>query len=545
MANSASQGVYSPLPQSLSDSDSEKEMPITVRPKFTECHAQNGVHENIHHNGYIRPLQLMKIPEVRKVTPAMSPKRKFCFIFSIAVCFVTIIVFLWVLPCSESGTCPVRISNWENQHDGIELTGKINAVKSAFKNTLNLALFFRRNLNAADSQSGVISVLGNNGAVAWYIPQVQTPTNLNCYSVDVNGDDINDCLVLGEMGLEAIDPVSGTIFWHAHNHSQSRVMSGLDFPERLQDVNHDNINELLTTKNSDTEQGKFLVISGKTGVLEGEVTVERCREVHIIEMNSTSVVYSCRNENLTTYHQVFVNELLNKIFNRSQVINTPKISFVPKPEVGYALNGRKLIINNLGLCPNNCRVDITLIDERNNRNIISWSYQNSYALTPASFSFKPTKSNLSSLKGHVNGFILKLWQWFGYNRKDKKRRYNPSIVKRYIPGNNASIQVNSIMERVVLITFNSTNFHVINASLTEITQLCFPNDDFKYCQPSLENQNNSLLISDLDMDGSQELVSYSSTFIKRDEAKENWQLVSNMKVIRLEAELPKLYEVAK
>ncbi|KAF5278867.1 hypothetical protein FQR65_LT03556 [Abscondita terminalis] len=540
MANNSSQGVYSPLPQSLSDSDSEKDIPITVRPKFTDRQSlHNGVHET-HHNGYLSPLQMMKIPEVQKVTPTMSAKRKICFIFSVGLCFLTLVVFLWVVPCSESGTCPVKISNWENQHEGIELTGKINVVKSAFKNTLNLALLFKRNLNSPDSQSGVISVLGNNGVVAWYINQPKTSTNLNCYLIDVNGDEINDCLVLGEMGLEAVDPISGTVFWHAHNHTQSTVMTQLEFPVILQDLNSDNINEILTISNFNGES-KFVIISGRTGILMGEISVGHAGIVNIIEINANNIIYSCTNENETVYHQISISELIYKIFNRTEVVTTPESKYIPKPH-GYTLNGRRLLINNVGMCPDNCRVDIALVEEKTNLNIKSWSYQNSYSLVPASFSFKQTKSNLDSLKGHVNGFILKLWQWLGYTKKDKNRKYP---MKRYVPGSNASLQMNSIMERVVLITFNASSFHVINASLNEITQLCFFNNFRQQCQPSLENQNNSLLITDLDKDGSQELVSYSSTFVQKDEPKENWQLVSNMKVIRLEAELPKLYEVSK
>ncbi|KAF5286684.1 hypothetical protein FQA39_LY16167, partial [Lamprigera yunnana] len=457
----------------------------------------------------------------------MSTKRKICFVFSIAICFLTLIVFLWVIPCSEDGTCPVKISNWENQHDGIELTGKINVVKSAFKNTLNLALLFKRNLNAADGQSGVISVLGNNGVVAWYINQPKMSTHLNCYLIDVNGDNINDCLVLGEIGLEAVDPVSGVVFWHAHNHTQNTIITQLDFPMILQDLNYDSINEILTTSNLYTGESKFLIISGKTGVLLGEIVVAHRGVISIVEINTKIVIYSCTNENETVYYEISVGGLVNKIFNRNKSITPVKSNYVPINQ-GYTLNGRKLVINNVGLCPDNCRVDIALVDEKSNRSIIAWSYQNSYSLIPASFSFKQTKSNLDSLKGHVNGFILKLWQWNSYAKNDKNRRY-----KRNIPENNSTVQVNLIMERVVLITFNNTNFHVINASLTEITQLCFS----QQCQPSLENQNNSLLIADLDKDGSQELVSYSSTFTRRVDSKETWQLVSNMKVIRLEAEL--------
>lgn len=51
----------------------------------------------------------------------------------------------------------------------------------------------------------------------------------------------------------------------------------------------------------------------------------------------------------------------------------------------------------------------------------------------------------------------------------------------------------------------------------------------------------SVLIVDLDEDGSQELISYLVTFQPKGKPAA-WKLQSKVRLIRLEAELPKLYE---
>ncbi|XP_071442579.1 uncharacterized protein [Hetaerina americana] len=138
--------------------------------------------------------------------------------------------------------------------------------------------------------------------------------------------------------------------------------------------------------------------------------------------------------------------------------------------------------------------------------------------------------------------------------------------------------VNQLKERVVLITFNDTGLHVINASQSDVTQLCErirstsgsgkkrgkggrlkdkiaqesgTLDQKLRCQPELAFQEQSLLVTDLDKDGYQELVSYLTTYVdyRKDESdskrrtnSQKWYLESRVKVVLLEAELPKLYE---
>lgn len=161
-------------------------------------------------------------------------------------------------------------------------------------------------------------------------------------------------------------------------------------------------------------------------------------------------------------------------------------------------------------------------------------------MTPVPYYFQSTEDNMVSLKGHVHGFILKIWQWENYS---KKLPPTARVFKRSLPKYNRTYYLNEISEMVALITFNETDRHIINASLTDRYQICTEPDDPSACKPDHIDERDSLLIADMDHDNSQELISYSSSYMKReDEGNDNWHLVSFVKVLRLENELPKLYE---
>lgn len=532
MAN-ITQGMYAPLPQSISDSDSEKELQVdNFRRKSV-----NGIHKGFERsaNGYMIPNHAIDNVKLKHGFKSISLARRYCFLFSILACFLTIAIFLWVLPCSENDTCPLHISNWENQHEDFEFKGRINVVKSAFANSYNLALLLKSSLNAGSSKNGTICILGTNGGIAWYIPQTKELSDLNCYLIDVNGDNVKDCLLLGEMGLEAIDPISGQILYHVHNqNTENKDIHSIDIPIILPDLNKDGINEMITIINGKTFHNKLVIVCGKTGVLLSKVLLRHCLVVHGLKYENKKFFYSCKNATTTMYFEITFTDIENRYYNKTFDITSTPTKMNNTVNTEYKLDDHKLIVNNTGTCPD-CQSTLLLLDKQDNQ-LWSLSHANSYAMRPTTFAFKSTKPNILSLKGHINGYILKLWQWSNY----RMSKNNDILDKRYVPMMDTTIQTNIINERIVLITFNDTNVHVINASLIEVMQLCFPVDGEYNCQPELINQEESLLITDLDNDNSQELVSYSSTFELRDGI---WKLVSNMKVIRLEDELPKLYEV--
>lgn len=232
-----------------------------------------------------------------------------------------------------------------------------------------------------------------------------------------------------------------------------------------------------------------------------------------------------------------------------------------------------------------------------------------YALRPAILLFnsqmsninsnkKPDPSSSESLLGTVTGFAVKFWHWTScekspiwYSQQKRVKRMSkdkewgnilqpndhwhdsasdkqpPDYIEsresrigssgintttKSLSRNTSTITITHhpkdaysafcLKERIVLITFNDTDMHLVNASESEIKQLC----SNMGCQPSLFYQEQSLIIADLDGDGSKELVSYLTTYETDDDGKPPGSgrliLVSKVRVVRLEAELPKLYE---
>ncbi|KAL1458462.1 hypothetical protein WDU94_008614 [Cyamophila willieti] len=142
----------------------------------------------------------------------------------------------------------------------------------------------------------------------------------------------------------------------------------------------------------------------------------------------------------------------------------------------------------------------------------------------------------------ANGFLLKYWEW--QTDKEEQEDYYD---------NDKIIIIRHLQERIVLVMFSpdgSPGPHIVNASQSDIIQLCHSNSNS--CQPRLSFQEYSLLLADLDQDGSQDLVTYLVTYTPSPADKtspaatnsdlQTWSLVSQIRVIRLEQELPKLYQ---
>lgn len=198
--------------------------------------------------------------------------------------------------------------------------------------------------------------------------------------------------------------------------------------------------------------------------------------------------------------------------------------------------------------------------------------------------------------GKIKGFIVKFWQWHldkdcekgslfrtarsekedfseqrfktSYENLDREMMSDPSSLPKRSKRSDSRI-VYCVSERVVLFTFNKTDSRFVNASHFEITQLC---EDSQTCQPDIGSQSKSrkknpkvsdskscnnflfsVFLTDLDQDGFQELISYTTTWHNKEacddgdrlcleEPRKTWQLVSKIRVVRLESELPKLYD---
>ncbi|CAH1985788.1 unnamed protein product [Acanthoscelides obtectus] len=527
------QGVYAPLPQSLSDSDSDKE--ISMEPV---CGNYNGKHSDSRKTNSFSYLQnghqmvfseiVEDMHQAKLVNPKMSAGCKFAFAFSIILCFLPVVIFLWVLPCSESNTCPVKISNWEIQLENIEFQGKCNLVDGPYKGSiLNIALMYKGSFNShMDQKNGIALLKGRDGSTIWNYRQKMNPSGLNCSIIDVSGNGIHDCLVIDENGLKAIESLTGETLWYAHS-AQEKSIPKLDMPVKLKDMDDDNIDELLAIY----EKHSLLLISGKDGkALQNIKVLTPCFSIEELHRVGEFIRYLCNAEN-EGYYEISLDNI-EAMYKKNQEI-IPKV-LVFKNESGVFQTGnRKLIVKNENTCPH-CHSTITLYGN----NSKEWSYTNAYTMRPVPYSLRPTETNMVALKGHIYGFILKIWEW-----KEHSRKLAPGtrVYKRSVAVHNETYHLNNVTERFILIVFNENDTRIINVSMTDLCIIC-NGPDRTNCQPNYEDQQDSLSVVDLDDDGALELISFYSTYERRDEeGYEAYYLVSKLNVFRLESELPKLY----
>ncbi|CAH1170076.1 unnamed protein product [Phaedon cochleariae] len=539
MSSHSMQGVYAPLPQSLSDSDSEKEGtmgPIHTNGIISSNHKLNNFacRKNGHNLGLGFNIN-DDVHHIKRITPKMTALRKTAFVFSILLCFLPIVIFLWILPCSDSNTCPMRIPNYETNQEDIELLGTINLVHGAFENNWNFALMYKGSFNSEKSlKNGIMSFVGTSGNVAWYFQQESHPFAINCSIIDVDGNGYDDCLVVDEKSLKAIQTQSGEALWHAHS-SEEELIPELDMPVKIPDFDNDGVSDLLAAYRKET----FLVISGKSGLALSNIRLpSSCSYIFNLRMrqHDEHIKYGCKKYDGTEVTFEFTLDGLKKKYkNPHDKIELKEV----KNDIAQTVletGTHKLIVENQNHCPH-CEAVISLYNS-NNTTLGVWTFQNAIVLTPVPFSLHRTKENTLSLKGHLNGFIFKIWKW-----QENSRKLSPvtKVYKRSIPVHNETYHLNEVSERVVLITLRENDTQIENVSVTDIYLIC-NGPEHDNCQPDYKNQQNSLLIADLDHDDSLELVSYHSTYLRKDEdGYEAWHLVSRLKVFRLENELPKLF----
>lgn len=295
--------------------------------------------------------------------PPMGPIRRCLFVASLLLCVVTVVLFVWVVPCSEGGaTCPARdgggggrgrrtTQNWVRHYEGLELKGAINVVRGVRGRSQNLVFMYRgeRLLMAGGAggggggdhpttmrrkRNGIISLVGSSGVVNWFDDIVNEPVAIDCGLIDADRNGVKDCLVLDEFGeLGCIDPVSGIWLWHivAHTVSSARLLS---FPLVLPDVTGDGVAELLVTTSTDapptanSSYNGLIIVSGASGARVGATyVVPECRVVHKFQLDEADgsegavkrVAFNCIRENGTEIQIVETLSTLHRLItNRSE-----------------------------------------------------------------------------------------------------------------------------------------------------------------------------------------------------------------------------------
>lgn len=638
------QSMYAPLSQNMETSDSESEEELhsssiastnhiiknNGRKMSINTHILGSMHEincnnysninsdgdDTHHYHHQDNVAILNRASYKlNSTKPMSSLRKFCFVASILVCILTVVLFLWVIPCSDDSTCPakserIRTQNWMRNYERIELKGGINVVDGIHGRSKNLLFMYRGDKLWSEMEAvtnpkpnGIISLIGSSGTVGWFDEIANEPSIIDCTLLDANHNGSPDCLILDEYGeLSCIDPVKGLYIWHIADRTVNRNEL-LSFPLILPDLNRDGVNELLVTSTNTAQKlyNTLNIVSGANGQALGtRYTMTECSYIHKFQLDTKyKVSFNCINNDTEIQIIKPLDDLYRLITNKSVNLGLE----VPYPAINqhkfygqrkdtiiqrniYSVSGKQLIVENNGKCPESCNVTVQLIEQKNGKEHVIRNFSGSrmYGMVPALLSFNSTGT--SNTKASVHGFVIKLWEWGAnetdiqfqtrhkrstagppeFNRfahvlkqktpwrpptfdDDLKARYKRSTSDQQQHQNTSKESIfkskmRLIKETVILIVFNSTDTRIENTSQSNIIQFCRTEGTEVSCQPDLNYQENSVLIADLDQDGSQELVTYYTTFVSTgDDSKMEWKLITYVQLLRLEAELPKLYIV--
>ncbi|KMQ90959.1 protein itfg3 [Lasius niger] len=338
---------YTPLPQNISNTDTEDEEERLTRPNHITYKIDNTttiaeLHSG-HENGMFCPLDetqnLGNSARNRQNTikcyqddiPVMviegseqndfwrrrdmSPMRRFCLFASILLCIVTIVIFLYVLPCDSSMICPPIIESqssisWDKTLQDVEIYGPITTVPGSPYNLIFLLRGeqYRENdtkntmiqRQISPEGGGVMSMQGNSGLPLWLVPLKKSPTIIDCTSIDIDQSGKPDCIVAGEQGLlVSIEPIAGTIHWSATTHTFSKL------PVILPDINADNIEDLLSVAVDDANMLYLAFLSGKTGQLLERYSVNNCTSIDIYNLVSNNkILFNCYDNNAKRMYTV-------------------------------------------------------------------------------------------------------------------------------------------------------------------------------------------------------------------------------------------------
>lgn len=171
----------------------------------------------------------------------------------------------------------------------------------------------------------------------------------------------------------------------------------------------------------------------------------------------------------------------------------------------------RLTIENEGICPGQfCRASVNLtLQKITNEPITIWDHVSSNA-----FASKPAFL-ITSGKPYASGFAIKFWQWTDYSLSDYAEK--------------ATVTEQRLVERVLIVFVNFTDVQTINASQSDVVQLCHGLD----CQPNLNlrKQFSSIAVEYINNDELPELISYWSSY-DTDSTK---GLTSKVQVIKLDS----------
>lgn len=541
-------------------------------------------------------IQILDCDSTRTYQEPLSQIRRICFIASIVGTFLVVLVFL-LLPCESNcvaSTGFMKTRNWINNYEKMEMKGDINTVTElSTAGPKNLVFMYRSNKIFPDinnikksnqkNNGGVVVLNGNDGKISWTRNTTNEPRSIDCNLIDCDKSGTKDCLIIDEYGYLSCLDVNGHFIYYISNQKATKQARKdlLDFPLILPDLNGDKVNEIMmisaTGKSNTTD---LIILSGSNGQQITKET-QNCSFVHKLQLEENYIIkYVCivkenseqqMIKNLTDFYTEAPKPPLNlKKLEPVSKINQHKY-YGQRPGTEKQLSitevqDKKLMIVNTGSWPRDSKATIILTMKAKGGEKILYNntFSKTYAMVPVPLSL----SGSTFKKGdNIHGFVIKFWIWNGteVNYDLEKTRLRRSAEKRdlkaqrsnytnqTLAGSSSSYKtkVYFLKESIMLMIFNNSKMRTENASQSNIAQFCQrtlvtkdkKSDVDSICQPDLNYQENSVLITDIDGDGTKELVSFYSTFVNDngDAVGDRWKLKTFIQLFKLEKELPKFY----
>lgn len=525
----------------------------------------------------------------------MTKIRKIAFIASIASCILVVFVFL-MLPCSKNCVAKHHVTkltktiNWIKNYEKLELKGTINTVGNA-NSPLSLIFMYRNDKIFPDmsmrkgkqkSNGGIMKINGNNGEISWQNEMTNEPKYADCSLIDCDNNGINDCLVLDSFfQLACIDHNGHWIYYNSNpKATKQRNRDLLDFPLILPDLNNDNVKEIMMgSSNGKSNSTNLVLLSGSNGKILAKET-QNCSYIHKLQIDTDFVIkFICvvkENveqqvfKNLTDFYSLMPEKPPKKLQSVSSIEQHKyfgRRASINAQTVITNIQDKELVIENKDMWPRS-KMTLKLTGKKNGEvtNYYKFSGNKIYAFTPVTFSLNVTISK--NRIDNIHGFVVKFWIWNGteisYNLEKNRPKRDLKVQRSNYTNQNQNqtyatykTKIRFLKESILLIVFNSTNMKAENVSQSNIVQFCqktigdrsssssSSDADDSVCQPELSFQENSVLITDIDNDGSKELVSYYSTFYDENQGDnvvtDHWKLKTYIQLFKLETELPKLY----
>lgn len=547
-------------------------------------------------------IQILDCENTRNYEEPLSQTRKICFIASIVGTVLVVIVFL-LLPCESNcvaNTGFMKTRNFMKSYEKMEFKGDINTIVQSPSDPRSLVFMYRSdkifpdlNANKKNKQrnnGGVLTLSGISGDVLWNREMTNEPRTIDCGLIDCDKSGTKDCLILDSVGqLSCLDGNGHFIYYISNPKAIKPARKDLlDFPLILPDLDGDKVNEVMMgSSNGKSNSTDLIILSGANGKLILKET-QNCSFVHKLQLDADYVIKFICMVKEDTEQQILRNltdfylQVSKKPLNLKKLEPVAKINqhkFYGRRSTTLAqttittVQDKELVIENKGSWPRESRVSLKLtsIVKGEKKALYEYSASKVYAMVPIPLSLNSTLNGRKD--DNIHGFVIKFWTWNGteVNYNLEKNRIRRSTEKRdlkaqrsnytnqtYTGSSAYKTKLFFLTETIRLIIFNSTNMRVENASQINIAQFCQrttgqkdkssekKNDNDSICQPDLSYQENSVLITDIDGDGSKELVSYYSTFINEnihsdDITSDKWKLKTYVQLFKLESELPKLY----